>query len=148
MAALDKKPRLKLPVQQRPHYHDIRKGLALGYRKNKGGGTWLVRVADGKGKNWLENFAISDDNEKADGVTIMNYEQALAKAPSIAGVDEGVALDKPISVERAIDTYESDLIARGKSRYNATMVRKYDGGMSFMPHHDGDVGNMSFGLQY
>jgi hypothetical protein len=49
MAALDKKPRLKLPVQQRPHYHEIRKGLALGYRRNKGAGTWLVRVADGKG---------------------------------------------------------------------------------------------------
>jgi integrase len=129
MAALDKKPRLKLPVVKRPYFHEIRKGLALGYRRNKGVGSWLVRVADGKGKSWTKAFAIADDNEDANNNTVMSYEQALKKAPGIAGVDEGASLgDKPITVAQAIDAYEADLIARNqspRSKYNASMIRKH-----------------------
>jgi len=65
MAALDKKPRLKLPVARRPYFAEIRKGLAFGYRRNQGAGTWVVRAADGKGKNWTKAFAFADDVEVA-----------------------------------------------------------------------------------
>jgi integrase len=128
MASLDRKPRLKLSPQHRPYFHEIRTGLALGFRRNQGAGMWLVRVAKGDGSNWQKKFALADDIEPANGVTIMSYEQALARAPVFAGVDNGVALDKPITVAQAIDAYAADLVARNqspRSKYNASMARKH-----------------------
>ena len=80
MATLDKKPRLKLPVRGRAYFAEIRKGLALGYRRNQGPGAWIVRAADGKGKNWMEGFAIADDFEVANGDTVMTHDQARERA--------------------------------------------------------------------
>jgi integrase len=133
MASLDRKPRLKLPPQHRRYFHEIRTGLALGFRRNQGAGMWLVRVAKGDGSNWQKKFALADDIEPANGVTIMSYEQALARAPIFAGVDNGVALDKPITVAQAIDAYALDLVARNqspRSKYNASMIRLHVKGTS------------------
>jgi hypothetical protein len=45
--------RLKQPVREKPYdFTVISPGIALGYRRNKAAGTWVVRVADGKGGNW------------------------------------------------------------------------------------------------
>jgi hypothetical protein len=128
MASLDRKPRLKLSPQHRPYFHEIRTGLALGYRRNQGAGMWLVRVAKGDGTNWQKKFALADDIEPSNGVTIMSYDEALKRAPVFAGVDNGVAIDKPITVAQAIDAYEADLVARNqspRSKYNASMARKH-----------------------
>ena len=47
--------RLKLPVRRKPHdFTTISPGIALGYRRNHAAGTWVVRVADGKGGNWTK----------------------------------------------------------------------------------------------
>ncbi|WP_159010060.1 hypothetical protein [Bradyrhizobium sp. S69] len=48
-------------------------------------------------RRWLElaeEVCAGGDIEPANGVTIMSYEQALARAPIFAGVDNGIALDK------------------------------------------------------
>jgi Phage integrase family len=125
MATLDKKPRLKLAVRKRPHFTEIRKGLALGYRRNQGGGTWIVRAADGKGKNWMKAFATADDFETANADTVMTYDQARERAITLARGNVASSADhkRPITVEFAIDAYQADLIARGQSEQNATSVR-------------------------
>ncbi len=125
MATLDKKPRLKLAVRKRPHFTEIRKGLALGYRRNQGAGTWIVRAADGKGKNWMKAFATADDFETANADTVMTYDQARERAITLARGNVASSADhkRPITVEFAIDAYQADLIARGQSEQNATSVR-------------------------
>jgi hypothetical protein len=125
MAALDKKPRLKLLVQRRPYFTEIRKGLALGYRRNQGSGSWVVRAADGKGKNWMKAFATADDAEIANGESIMSYDQALVRAATLARGNVASSADqhRPITVEGAIDAFQADLMARGQNPGNATSVR-------------------------
>jgi hypothetical protein len=71
---LDRKPRLTLAVRKKPYFQQITPGVSLGYRRNKGPGAWLVRVADGKAGNWTKGFASADDAEKANDETVMDYE--------------------------------------------------------------------------
>jgi integrase len=125
MAELDKKPRLKQPVRGRPYFHEIRKGLSLGYRRNQAAGVWLVRAAKGNGKSWMQSFATADDFESANGETIMNYEQAKERAIMLARGKVASSADQhgPITVEQAIDAFQADLLARGQSHLNATSVR-------------------------
>src|SRR6516164_6532854 len=44
--------RRKLAVRKKPYWTTISPGIHLGYRRNQGGGTWSVRVAD-SGAEWI-----------------------------------------------------------------------------------------------
>ena len=39
----DREKRTQLPPSQKPYWKKISKGMALGYRRNKRGGVWVVR---------------------------------------------------------------------------------------------------------
>ena len=106
--------RLKLPVRWKPYdFTTIAPGIALGYRRNKDTGVWVVRVADGKGGNWTKRVGLADDFEDADGEHILTWWQATDKARKLArGSDDA---GRPITVKEAIDTYARDLTARGGS---------------------------------
>jgi hypothetical protein len=112
-------------VRRKPYFETIAPGLALGYRRNRRGGVWVVRATDGRGKHWTDTFAVADDNELANGETVLTYSQALKRAPTLArGTSSDTSgSDRPITVEAAIDAYERELIARGRSKFNATMIR-------------------------
>jgi hypothetical protein len=56
--------RLKLAMRRKPHFVTIAPGIALGYRRNAGAGSWSVRCSDGRGSNWMKGFAIADDHEE------------------------------------------------------------------------------------
>ena len=56
--------RRKLAVRKKPYYVRLSPGIALGYRRNAGAGTWTVRVADG-GAEWVKRIAVADDLEPA-----------------------------------------------------------------------------------
>ena len=45
--------RLRRPVAIKPTFVRVAKGLGLGYRRNKSGGVWVMRVADGKRGSWV-----------------------------------------------------------------------------------------------
>ena len=114
--------RLKLPVQKKPHaFTTIAPGIALAYRRNQGAGSWVVRVADGKGGNWTKAFAIADDHEQADGENVLTFWQAQDKARALARgtTDNG----RPWTVSEALDAYAADLKARGGLVANAERVR-------------------------
>ena len=109
--------RLKLPVAKKPIFVRIGPGIAVGYRRNQTAGTWVVRVADGRGRHWTKRIADADDFENADGATL-DFWQAQDRARVIARGGKGGddAVGKLVSVEQAVDRYEAELRARGQQR--------------------------------
>jgi integrase len=115
--------RLKLPVRWKPYdFTTIAPGIALGYRRNQAAGTWVVRVADGKGGNWTKRVGFADDFE-ADAEHILTWWQATDKARRLArGQDDA---GRPAMVKEAVDAYAHDLRARGGSVANASRIHKH-----------------------
>jgi hypothetical protein len=60
--------RSRLAVQGKPYCRLLDQGLHLGYRRNAGTGTWLVRVYNGRGGYRLERIATADDTADSDGL--------------------------------------------------------------------------------
>jgi len=114
--------RLKLAPRKKPYFVTISPRIALGYRRNAGAGTWVVRAADGHGSNWTKAFAIADDHEDANGASVLTFWQAQDKGRALARTGEGNG-DRPASVGEAIDAYAADLAARGAHRDNAASLR-------------------------
>src|SRR5258707_15457849 len=65
--------RLTLAIAKKPIFVKIRPGVGLGYRRNQTAGTWVVRVADGKGHNWTKAIAAADDFGEANGNTVLDF---------------------------------------------------------------------------
>jgi integrase len=116
--------RLKLPVRWKPYdFTTIAPGIALGYRRNKDTGVWVVRVADGKGGNWTKRVGLADDHEDADGTHVLTWWQATDKARKLArGSDDA---GRPATVKEAVDAYAHDLRARAGSVANAGRIHKH-----------------------
>ena len=68
--------RLRLPIARKPRFVKVAAGIGLGYRRNHTAGTWVVRVADGRGANWTKAIGVADDFGEADGVAVLDYWQA------------------------------------------------------------------------
>jgi hypothetical protein len=116
--------RRKLAVRKKPYWTTISPGIALGYRRNAGGGTWSVRVADG-GAEWIKRIALADDLEAAAPPHVLSYWQAIDQARALARWQPGSADDesRPLTVSEALTLYEKDLVARGGSPYNSRHAR-------------------------
>src|SRR5215467_3327852 len=65
--------RLKLPVSIKPTFIRVAKGLGLGYRRNKSGGVWVMRVADGQRSSWVRTIGAADDFADADGTDVLTF---------------------------------------------------------------------------
>ena len=117
--------RLKLPVLKKPVFAKIGPRVGLGYRRNQTAGTWVLRVADGRGGNWTKAIGNADDFEEADGSNILDFWQAQDRARVIARVGRDGDSDdgKPVTVKRALDRYEADLKTRSGDIANAARVR-------------------------
>jgi hypothetical protein len=76
--------RLRLPVARRPVFVRIGPGLSLGYRRNQTAGTWVLRVADGKGGSRTAAIGFADDYDEADGQRFLDYWQAQTRAKAEA----------------------------------------------------------------
>jgi len=116
--------RRRLAPRKKPYWTRLSPGIALGYRRNAGAGTWSVRVADG-GSEWIKRIALADDLEPAAPPAVLNYWQAVDAARALARRQPGDAVDesRPLTVAQALDRYESDLKARGGDPYNARHAR-------------------------
>jgi integrase len=115
--------RLKMKVSKKPKFQKIGPGIGLGYRRNETAGTWVVRLADGKGGNWTKGIGAADDFQDADGATIFDFWQAQDRARAIARsnrtADES---SRPLSVSDALAQYETDLKSRNGDPGNAARV--------------------------
>src|SRR5687768_6955431 len=90
--------RLKLPVARKPIFERIGDGISLGYRRNQVAGTWVVRVADGKGGSWTKAIGMADDHEDANGKSILTFWQAQDNARLVARGGEEDAKREPMTV--------------------------------------------------
>ena len=91
--------RRRLAVRKKPYWTTVSPGIALGYRRNAGSGTWSVRSADG-GTEWVKRIALADDLERADGRAVLTYWQAIDQARTLARRQPGDAVDesRPLTV--------------------------------------------------
>jgi integrase len=114
-----------LEISKKPTFVRIGHGIGLGYRRNRTNGTWVVRVADGKGKNWTQAIGSADDHQDANGDTVLDFWQAQDRARSIGRADraDGAPATKPITVAEALDRYGADLQVRGGDAGNVSRVR-------------------------
>jgi integrase len=119
--------RLKLPVAKKPLFVKVGPGVSLGYRRNQTAGTWVARIADGKGKNWTKAIALADDFDEADDGKILNFWQAQDRARVLAYGSRSVDGDdgKLVTVAQALDGYEAHLKARGGDISNVRRIRLY-----------------------
>jgi integrase len=114
--------RLRLPIAKKPVFVKIGPSLGLGYRRNQSAGTWVARVADGRGGNWTKAVGTADDFEDADGHAVLDFWQAQEKARAIGRADHAGAA-KPATVAEALANYEADLKTRGGDIGNVARVR-------------------------
>ncbi len=119
--------RLRLPVAKKPVFVKIGPGVGLGYRRNQSAGTWVVRVADGRGSNWTKAIGLADDFDSANGASVLDFWQAQGHARLLARRDltgdEDVV--KPITVAQALKSYEQDLKTRGGDAGNVSRVKAH-----------------------
>ena len=108
--------RLKLPVAKKPTFVKIGPGVGLGYRRNQTAGTWVARVADGKGANWTKAIGAADDFEDANDTDIFDFLKAQERARSIGRLGLAGEGDdaKLATVQKALDRYEANLKLRGE----------------------------------
>ena len=117
-------PRLKLAVRRRPYPGaKLARGKQMQYRRNKGNGTWLLKVSDGHGKPWTKAFAQADDFDESDGKTILTFFEAQDTAKDLTRGADGSVDSAPITVDGALTVYKTDLISRNANAYNADWPR-------------------------
>jgi integrase len=118
--------RRRLEPRKKPYYVTVSPGVALGYRRNAGPGTWSVRRT-GDGADWVKRIGLADDLEAADGSHVLNYWKAIDAARALARgrTDDPATVKAPVTVAQAVDRYEADLEARGGATANAQRVRKH-----------------------
>jgi integrase len=114
--------RRKLALRRKPYWTTISPGIALGYRRNAGAGSWSARCYS-HGAEWIKRLALADDHEPADGEAVLSYWQAIDRARALVREATGRSGARPLTVAEALDQYERDLIARGGGRYNAGHAR-------------------------
>jgi hypothetical protein len=127
--------RLRLPVSRKPLFVRITDGVNLGYRRNPTAGTWICRLADGKGGMRTKAVGTADDYDESDGATILTFWQAQdrAKAVAAAGFDAPLppsespapAIETATTLHIALSSYEADLKTRGGDASNAVRVRRH-----------------------
>ena len=101
--------RRSLNPQPKPHFRAIGEGLALGYRRKDRDGVWLVNVYMGDRKYRETSIGIADDVQDADGVKVLNFDQArkaaTQKAEEWRAAEAAKTAGGMITVERAVKAY-------------------------------------------
>jgi integrase len=118
--------RLKLAVSSKPYdFTQIAPGAGLGYRRNRtGAGSWVLRIANGKGGYRTSNIGLADDLQDADGVEMLSWFQAADRGRKLARGD-APETGSLLTVAGALEEYARDLAARGAGPENATRIKKH-----------------------
>jgi integrase len=71
--------RKKLERRDKPYFVELRRGLALGYRRGATGGAWLLR--EFRGERYVQRrLAAADDDVPSDGIAVLSWQEAQSKA--------------------------------------------------------------------
>jgi integrase len=120
--------RSRLKPGRQPHWHTIVAGREhLGWQRwpQDKAGRWVLRRRRG-GNYSIEQIGIADDDRSrpADGVSVLSFEQARAKAVELAGSEDRPA--GKITVSRAVADYIDFVKAQGRStRYAESVAVTY-----------------------
>lgn len=110
--------RRRLTARGKPYYRVMEEGVHIGYRRLKtGAGNWVVRHYVGDQKYEVETIGPADDLSDADGVKILSFSEAQAKAREMMVERARKAAGKsgPLTVKAAVDAYIEFLEAKRKS---------------------------------
>ncbi|MGC1179485.1 MAG: site-specific integrase [Methyloceanibacter sp.] len=115
--------RAKLEARGKPYYKAIGPRVHVGYRKGAEARKWVARIYAGGGKYVVETIADADDLVDADGIRVLDFWQAQAKArelaessPSTDGAPAG-----PYTVSMAIADYLEHM--QGRATHRDTELR-------------------------
>lgn len=74
--------RQRLTARKEPYWRSLDTGLALGYRRNKQCGSWLVRRWDEESRHYKKHqlSGQADDIQDADGIAVLSFSHAQAAA--------------------------------------------------------------------
>ncbi|MGC5779827.1 tyrosine-type recombinase/integrase [Methylobacterium sp. NFXW15] len=121
--------RSKLKVQAKPYFRAIDRGLHLGYRKGKTGGTWVARRYLGEERYAVEALGRADDRQAANGSTVLTFQQAQDRARGrIKELEEAeriAALGPTITVRNAITAYIEVCETREAKNKNGVALRRH-----------------------
>ncbi|MQA64507.1 MAG: tyrosine-type recombinase/integrase [Alphaproteobacteria bacterium] len=100
--------RAKLKPRGNIYWRGVERGLHLGYRRIAGkNGTWWVRRYLGNQRYATEGLGIADDLADADGVLVLSFDQAQAKAraEAVARAHKAVGLGALPTVAKVVEDY-------------------------------------------
>jgi integrase len=117
--------RLRLPIAKKPVFVKIGPGVGLGYRRNRTAGTWVARVADGRGGNWTKAIGVADDYDEATDVTVLDFWAAQQKARELGRGERDGGSHKLSTIAQALAEYETDLKTRGGDMGNIVRIRAH-----------------------
>jgi integrase len=116
--------RAKLAPRGKPYYRAIDHELHLGYRKSRSYGRWVARIYVGNQQYRVETIGTADDHGEADGLAVLDWRQAQAKArerqAAIAREIAGVEEPKPKTPLTVADVVNAYLEWTGKHRRSST----------------------------
>jgi site-specific recombinase XerD len=115
--------RLKFRIAKKPLFARIGPGISLGYRRNKTAGTWVLRVADGRGGGRTSAIGHADDYDEPDGQNFLTFFQAQERAKSVARTASDGGILKPITVGEATANYLEVLRAKNVRTAYDTQLR-------------------------
>ena len=120
--------RRALPGRSSIYWLPLRRGLALGYRQGTTEGTWVVKCVEG-GERTADRhqvtLGLADDQDKADGSRVLDFEMARAKAkvwePKVDAPEATFrgTLARPATVRNAVLAYLTWLEEQQKSTRKA-----------------------------
>jgi integrase len=132
--------RRALTLSPKPVWCALSGGRSIGYRKNGGhrGGTWIARFKSGPFRR-EKKLAWADDAHDADGVNVLNYEQALESARKwfLEAVRESsgeIPTSGPYAVADACRDYLDSLLNRDSADYQSA---RYDLNANVVPRIGG-----------
>jgi integrase len=99
--------RNRLKRGRQPHWQALVRGrVHLGYQCWKGepAGRWVLRRYIGNRKYRVETLGVADDATKADGIAVLNFEQAEAKARAKVETPASGKIER-ITVRQALQRY-------------------------------------------
>ena len=76
----DRDARDKLPTSRKPYWQAVTNECHLGYFKSETARIWIARCVLAKNRLADQRIGEADDVTEADGIQVMNFEQASAAA--------------------------------------------------------------------
>jgi integrase len=123
-ATLDsREARRRLKIRGKPYFRVVERNLHLGYRRLGGGqaGSWIARYYVGEQQYEVERVGTADDVSDADGVHVLDFWQAAAKARAgmVERAHRAAGHHGTLTVGRALDQYVEYLEREKKSARDA-----------------------------